>query len=214
MMRVKICGLRDAESLSASVSAGADYVGFVFFPRSSRYVEADRARELAETVPSGVNRVALFVDPDDASLAHVLERVPIDMVQLHGSETPSRVADVRRRFGLPVMKAVALAAASDLSNLEAYGEVADQLLCDAAPVPGARAPGGGGHAFDWQLVAGFRWPVPWMLAGGLTASNVEAAVALTGARQLDVSSGVERAPGEKDAGRIAAFVAAAKRLGE
>ncbi len=213
-MQVKICGLRDAASLAASVSAGADYVGFVFFPRSSRYVEAEHARVLAETVPSGVNRVALFVDPDDASLSDVLDRVPVDMVQLHGSESPSRVAEVRGRFGLPVMKAVAVSAAADLLHLEAYGEVADQLLCDAAPAPGARAPGGGGHAFDWRLVAGFRWPVPWMLAGGLTASNVAAAVAQTGARQLDVSSGVERAPGIKDSGRIAAFVAEAKRLAE
>jgi phosphoribosylanthranilate isomerase len=137
--------------------------------------------------------------------------VPIDMLQLHGSESPERVIEVKQRYGLPVMKAVGVASADDLPALEAYGKVADQLLVDAKPPKNAVLPGGNGLAFDWKLIAGRRWPVPWMLAGGLTPDNVAQAIALTGARQVDVSTGVESAPGLKDATLIEAFCAAAMK---
>lgn len=209
-IRVKICGLRTPADVAAVARAGAAYAGLNFFPRSPRHVTPTQARALALAAPVGLAQVGLFVDPDDATLDAVLALVPLDMIQLHGAETPARVAEVKARFGLPVMKAVGVAGPEDLAALAGYGRVADQILVDAKPGPGAELPGGNGLAFDWQLIAGRRWPVPWMLAGGLTAGNVARAVELTGARQVDVSSGVESAPGVKDAEMIAAFVAAAK----
>lgn len=209
--RVKICGLRDAAGMSAAVDAGAAYVGLVFFPKSPRNVSVAEAAGLAQQVPVGIAKVGLVVNPDDAMLDDILAQVPLDILQLHGSETPARVAEVRARTGLPVMKAVGVADASDLAALEAYAAVADQLLVDAKPPKDADLPGGNGLSFDWRLIAGRRWPVPWMLAGGLTSQNVAEAVALTGAQQVDVSSGVESAPGIKDAQMIADFVAAARR---
>ncbi len=208
-IRVKICGLTRPEDVTAVADAGAAYAGFVFFPRSPRHVEVDRARALAVTAPPGLAKVALVVDADDALLDAITAQVPLDMLQLHGHESPARVAELRARYGLPVMKAVGVADESDLPALLDYGRVADQLLVDAKPPQDAALPGGNGLSFDWRLIAGRRWPVPWMLAGGLTPDNVAEAIALTGARQVDVSSGVEAAPGIKDAGRIAAFVAAA-----
>jgi len=208
-IRVKICGLTRPEDVTAVADAGAAYAGFVFFPRSPRHVEVDRARALAVTAPPGLAKVALVVDADDALLDAITAQVPLDMLQLHGTESPERVAALRARYGLPVMKAVGVADESDLPALLDYGRVADQLLVDAKPPQDAALPGGNGLSFDWRLIAGRRWPVPWMLAGGLTPDNVAEAIALTGARQVDVSSGVEAAPGIKDAGRIASFVAAA-----
>ena len=210
-LRVKFCGLRTADDVAAAAAAGAAYVGFVFFPKSPRCVSADQARELAALVPEGICKVALTVNADDAMLDALLAEVPIDMLQLHGSESPERVAEVRARYGLPVMKAVGVADAADLAGLDAHGRVADQLLVDAKPPRGADLPGGNGLAFDWRLLAGRRWPVPWMLAGGLTPDNLAEAVRLTGARQVDVSSGIERDRGVKDAGLIAAFGAAASQ---
>jgi len=205
--RVKICGLtRPADVLAARDAA---YVGFVFFPKSPRNLSFTDAAILAHAVPVGQCKVALTVDADDATLDALLGAVPIDMLQLQGHESPDRVARLRDRFGLPVMKAVGITDEGDLALLADYGRVADQLLVDAKPPPGAALPGGNGVRFDWRLLAGRRWPVPWMLAGGLTAANVADAVRLTGARQVDVSSGVETAPGVKDALRIAAFIAAA-----
>jgi len=208
-VRVKICGLRTASDVSAAAEAGAAYVGFVFFPKSARNVSIGEARSMAVSAPAGIAKVALVVDPDDALLDALLEQVPIDMLQLHGDETPSRVAEVRARYGLPVMKAVGIADETDLPALSDYMQVADQILVDAKPPQHADLPGGNGLAFDWRLVAGRRWPVPWMLAGGLDAGNVADAISLTGARQVDVSSGVERAPGDKDTDKITAFCAAA-----
>ncbi len=208
-IRVKICGLSERRDVEAAVRAGAGYVGFVFFPKSPRNVSIAQAADLADAVPPGVAKVALTVNADDAALDAILDRVPLDMLQLHGAESPERVSDVRARYGLPVMKAVGVAGASDLAALEAYGRVADQILVDAKPPEGAALPGGNGLSFDWRLIAGRRWPVPWMLAGGLTPENVAEAVRLTGARQVDVSSGVETAPGRKDDVRIAAFLKAA-----
>ena len=208
-MRVKICGLRTADDVAAAVAAGAAYVGFVFFPKSPRNVTIAEARALAAEVPAGVAKVALVVDADDALLDDITSQVAIDVLQLHGSESPERVAEVRARYGLPVMKAVGVADEADLEALTTYGRVADQILVDAKPPKDADLPGGNGLAFDWRLIAGRRWPVPWMLAGGLDAGNVAEAIRLTGARQVDVSSGVEAAPGIKDAAKIAAFCRAA-----
>lgn len=209
-VRVKICGLRTADDIAAAVAAGAAYVGFVFFPKSPRNLSIAEAKTLAAEVPAGVAKVALVVNADDDLLDAITAEVPIDMLQLHGSESPERVLEVRARYGLPVMKAVGVADAGDLEALTAYAKVADQILVDAKPPKGADLPGGNGLSFDWRLIAGRRWPVPWMLAGGLEAGNVAEAVRLTGARQVDVSSGVESAPGHKDAAKIAAFVGAAQ----
>ncbi|MCC5991131.1 MAG: phosphoribosylanthranilate isomerase [Rhodobacteraceae bacterium] len=210
-LHVKICGLTEAAGVGAAAAAGARYVGFVFFPKSPRNVSFEQARALALSVPEGIAKVALTVDADDAMLAELLDRVPLDMLQLHGAESPDRVSDLRARFGLPVMKAVGVATADDLPALDRYGQVADQLLVDAKPQPGAVLPGGNGLSFDWRLIAGRRWACPWMLAGGLTPDNVAAAIRLTGARQLDVSSGVEAAPGRKDPALIARFIDAAQQ---
>jgi phosphoribosylanthranilate isomerase len=206
--RVKICGLRDAAMLDAAVQAGAAYVGLVFFEKSPRNVTLAQAAALAATVPAGVAKVALVVNADNAQLDALLAQVPVDILQLHGAETAARVTEVKARYGLPVMKAVGVAGPDDLAALDIYAQVADQLLVDAKPPVDADLPGGNGLAFDWRLIAGRRWPVPWMLAGGLTPANVAQAVALTGAGQVDVSSGVESAPGVKDAALIAAFCAA------
>lgn len=208
-IRVKICGLRTPQDVDAATRAGASYVGLVFFPRSPRHLTVDEARRVALAAPPGLARVALTVDAAEAELDAILDRVPVDILQLHGEETPERVAKLRQRYGLPVMKAVGLRDAGDLATLDRFGRVADMLLVDAKPAPGAALPGGNGLAFDWRLIAGRRWPVPWMLAGGLTPENVAEAVRLTGARQVDVSSGVETALGVKDAGLMARFVAAA-----
>ncbi|MFZ5962107.1 phosphoribosylanthranilate isomerase [Thalassococcus sp. BH17M4-6] len=209
-IKVKICGLTRAEDLAAVAQAGAAYAGFVFFPKSPRNVTPDAARALALEAPPGLAKVALVVNADDALLDAITATVPLDMLQLHGSEAPERVAQVRARYGLPVMKAVGVAAEADLVQVQSYAQVADQLLIDAKPPKGAALPGGNGLAFDWRLVAGRRWPVPWMLAGGLTPDTVGEAIRMTGARQVDVSSGVESAPGQKDAGLIRRFVAAAR----
>lgn len=205
-VRVKICGLTAAADVMAAVEAGAAYVGFVFFEKSPRHVTLEQARGLALDVPPGVAKVALTVDGDDAVLDALTERVPLDFLQLHGHESPARVAEVKARYGLPVIKAIGIAEAADLAQIDAYAGAADQLLIDAKPPKGATRPGGNALAFDWGLIAGRDWPLPWLLAGGLTPGNVAEAVMRTGARQLDVSSGVERAPGLKDANLIRAFI--------
>ena len=208
-VRVKICGLRTVADVAAVAAAGAAYAGFVFFERSPRHLTVAQAAELALAAPPGLAKVALVVDADDTTLDAIVAGVPLDMLQLHGHETPDRVAEVRARYGLPVMKEVGVADEGDLAALFDYSTVADQILVDAKPPKGAALPGGNGLAFDWRLVVQRRWLRPWMLAGGLTAENVAEAVRLTNARQVDVSSGVESAPGQKDAAKIAAFVRAA-----
>lgn len=210
-IRVKICGLTDPQQLRVAVEAGARYVGFVFFAKSPRHLTVDRAVELVVSVPVGVAKVALVVNPTDADLDAITAAVPLDMLQLHGKESPARVTEVKARYGLPVMKAIGVAEAADLAQIDLYSDVADQLLIDAKPPSGADLPGGNGLAFDWRLLAGRKyWRKPWMLAGGLTPDNVGEAIRLTGARQVDVSSGVESAPGVKDAGLIRGFLAAAR----
>jgi phosphoribosylanthranilate isomerase len=209
--RLKICGLTDPADIPAALLAGASYLGFVFFPGSPRHLDLATAAAMAGSVPAGPVKVALTVNADDAELDAIIATVPLDMLQLHGTETPFRVAEVRERYGLPVMKALGLQSEEDLDLLAEHGRIADQLLIDAKPPEGAGAPGGNGMAFDWRLLTGRHWPVPWMLAGGLTPENVAEAVRVTGATQVDVSSGVESAPGVKDAARIAAFGAALAR---
>lgn len=204
--KVKICGLREAAHVELAGRLGAAYVGFVFFPKSPRAVTVDEARELAWAAPVGLAKVALVVNADDALLDSINDRVAIDMWQLHGSESPERVAEVKARYGLPVMKAVGIADAADVEQIDIYSRVADQLLIDAKAPKGAALPGGNGLAFDWQLVNRKYWSVPWMLAGGLTSENVGRAQNLTGARQVDVSSGVESAPGVKDPVLMEAFI--------
>jgi len=209
-LRVKFCGLTRPEDVAAAASAGAGYVGFVFFAKSPRNIDIDAARALALEVPPGIAKVALTVNADDAVLDAIVGEVPLDMLQLHGGESPERVAQVRARHGLPVMKAIGVADAADLGQIDTYAAVADQLLIDAKPPKGAELPGGNGLAFDWRLLQSRKyWTKPWMLAGGLTPENVAEAARLTGATQLDVSSGVESAPGRKDAALIAAFGRAA-----
>lgn len=208
--RVKICGLTRARDVDNAAQAGAQYAGLVFFPKSPRNLTLDAARALAVDAPVGLAKVALVVNPDDATLDAIIAQVPIDIIQLHGSESPARVAEIRARHGLPVMKAVGISSAADLPKLSQYEAVADQILVDAKPAEGAALPGGNGVSFDWRLIAGRDWLRPWMLAGGLTPSNVAEAVRLTGARQVDVSSGVESAPGVKAAALMEAFVRAAR----
>ncbi|ANT62753.1 N-(5'-phosphoribosyl)anthranilate isomerase [Salipiger sp. CCB-MM3] len=210
-IQVKICGLRTPADVAAVAEAGARYAGFVFFPKSPRAVTVAQARELALAAPVGLAKVALVVDADDALLQEITDNVPLDILQLHGKESVERVAEIRERFGLPVMKAVGVASEEDLPALEAYGRVADMLLVDAKAPKGGALPGGNGLAFDWRLIAGRRWPVPWILAGGLTAQNVAQAVRMTGARQIDLSSGVESAPGEKSPELIRDFMQAVRK---
>jgi phosphoribosylanthranilate isomerase len=205
-MRVKICGLRSRSEVEWALAAGAAYVGFVFFPASPRHLTLGDARWVLQGTPEGVTRVALTVDPSDEALEALFAALPVDMLQLHGRESPERVAEVRARFGRPVMKAVGIGEEADLAALEAYSAVADQILVDARPPRDAAAPGGNGIAFDWRLIRAWRWTRPWMLAGGLTPENVAEAVRLTGAEQVDVSSGVESRPGHKDPAKVAAFV--------
>ncbi|MEM9349144.1 MAG: phosphoribosylanthranilate isomerase [Pseudomonadota bacterium] len=206
--KVKFCGLTRAEDFRLAAELGAAYVGLVHFARSPRHLTLEQVEQLSREAPEGPRKVALVVGADDTVLRELAPYV--DWFQLHGRETPERVAEVRERFERPVMKAVAVGAAADVQALETYAEVADQLLIDAKPPKGAALPGGNGVAFDWTLIAGRDWAVPWMLAGGLTPDNVAEAIRLTGADQVDVSSGIESAPGVKDPARMAAFVEASR----
>lgn len=208
---VKICGLSAPDHVSAAVDAGARYLGFNFFAKSPRYVDPAKAAALAAEVPIGVAKVALVVNGTDAEIDAIVSRVPLDMLQLHGLETPDRVAQVKARFGLPVMKVIGVADAGDIAAIDLYEEVADQLLIDAKPPRDAVLPGGNGLTFDWRLLAGRKyWSRPWMLAGGLTPENVAEAIRMTRARQVDVASGVESAPGIKDRDLMIRFVKAAR----
>ena len=210
----KICGINSPDALSAAGRGGARFVGFVFYPRSPRAVSAGEAAALAARVPPGVSKVGLFVDPDDDQLAATLERVALDLLQLQGCEAPGRVAQIRARFGVPVMKAIKVATAEDLVGADDYLRVVDRLMFDAkAPQAMKKAlPGGNAVAFDWRLLAGRRWTRPWMLAGGLHAGNLAEAVGISGARAVDVSSGVEARPGVKSPEKIAAFLDQARAL--
>jgi phosphoribosylanthranilate isomerase len=210
---VKICGLSTPAAVAAAIAGGARYVGFVFYPPSPRAVSAAAAARLAAAVPEGTSRVGVFVDAEDAAIAAVLDRLPLDLLQFHGRESPQRVAAARRRFGRPIIKALAVAGPQDLAAAARYEEAADLLLFDAKPPPLPQAlPGGNGLAFEWRLLAGRHWRRPWMLSGGLRAETLAEAVRMSGARIVDVSSGVERRPGDKDPDKIRAFLAAAHAL--
>jgi phosphoribosylanthranilate isomerase len=209
----KICGLNDEAGIAAAIAGGARFVGFVFYPPSPRGVSPARAKMLAAAVPADITKVGLFVDADDSAIAAALD-AGLDLLQFHGAETPERVTAAKRRFGLPVMKAIPIAAAEDIAVADRYRGAADWLLFDAKP-PRDRTdalPGGNGLAFDWQLLGQHEWAVPWMLSGGLTAENLAEAVPTTHAKAVDVSSGVETRPGLKDPAKIAAFLARAAKL--
>lgn len=208
---VKICGLSTAETLDAALEAGADMVGFVRFAKSPRHVELEAGRLLSFRAKGKAQRVVLVVDADDAALAAAVEALDPDLIQLHGAETPERVAEIRARFGRPVMKAVGIAETADLPGVERYRAGVERVILDAKPPRTAAAlPGGNGVAFDWGLLAGLDPALPFMLSGGLDPQNVASAIALTGARAVDVSSGVETRPGQKDPAKIEAFVRAAR----
>jgi len=207
---VKICGLRTEAGLDWALAAGADMVGFVFFPKSPRNLSLDTARSLGEKARGRARIVALSVDADDAALDAIVASLDPDVLQLHGRETPARVAAVRARYRRAVMKAIGVAERADLAAATVYESVADYLLIDAKPPKDAVLPGGNGRAFDWSLAADFRPACPWLLSGGLDPMNLADAIGRTGAQAVDVSSGVESAPGVKDEARIAAFVAAAR----
>jgi phosphoribosylanthranilate isomerase len=210
----KICGLKSSDALDAAVAGGAAFLGFVFYPASPRAVRPEAVAALVERVPDGVRTVGIFVDPDDATLDATLGVARLDILQLHGAETPARVRAIKTRFGRPTIKAIPVTAATDLAAADSYLDAADWLMFDARPPRGAAGalPGGNALAFDWTLIAGRRWPLPWFLSGGLAAETVAEAVKVTGARFVDVSSGVESAKGVKDPAKIAAFLAAVKAL--
>ncbi len=214
-VRAKICGLSDEVAVNAAVASGAAFVGLVFYARSPRAVSPGEAARLAALVPPGTGRVGLFVDADDAAIDTVLERVPLDMLQLHGGESPDRVAALRRRTGIKMMKVISVAGPQDLERAPAYFGVADWLMFDAKPpkdMPDT-LPGGNALAFDWLLLKDWDFPLPWMLAGGLTATNVATAVRLSRARYVDTSSGVEDRPGRKNPEKIRAFLEAVAAIG-
>ena len=209
-VKVKICGLTTSDTVQAAIEADTDYIGFVFFAKSPRYVTPQESKTLAEFVPETVIKVGLVVDADDALLDYIMSNGAIDMLQLQGKETPERVERIKAKTGLPVMKAVGVFEKSDLDVLDAYIGIADQLLIDAKPPKGAKLPGGNGFAFDWTILSEATISAPWMLAGGLTADNVAQALSVTGASQVDVSSAVEHKLGEKDPSKIRTFIKNAK----
>jgi phosphoribosylanthranilate isomerase len=209
---LKICGLSTAPSVEAAIEAGADMLGFVFFAPSPRNVSFDESRALDRVVKGRARKVALTVDADDALIDDVMRALAPDILQLHGRETTARAADLRRRTGAKIIKAFGVSAREDLAEADAYAGVVDYLLFDAKPPKDATRPGGNARAFDWTILDGFAPPKPWLLSGGLDASNVGEALRRTGAPGVDVSSGVESAPGVKDAVRIRAFAAAVRTL--
>jgi phosphoribosylanthranilate isomerase len=208
---IKICGLSSPETLLAAIEAGADMAGFVFFEKSPRHIDLETARTLGLLAQERISKVALIVDADDAALQEIIEALAPDYLQLHGQETPARVAEVKARFGLPVIKAVGVATAGDVEASRAYEGAADVILFDAKPAPNAAVPGGAGVAFDWNLLRGVT-AKNWMLSGGLNPGNVAEAIRLTGARAVDVSSGVECARGLKSRAKIAEFIVAVRSV--
>jgi phosphoribosylanthranilate isomerase len=207
---VKICGITTPDAIDAAVTAGAVYGGLVFHPKSPRYVTLEQGRVLADRMRGRLKVVALITDMEDAGIEALVTAVRPDFLQLHGGESARRTAYIRGKFGVPVIKALAVAEAPDLAAAAEYEHTADMLMFDARPPKGAQRPGGHGAAFDWKILGGRTFTKPWFLAGGLDPDNVARAIELSGAKQVDVSSGVESAPGVKDAARIAAFINAAK----
>ena len=211
---VKICGLSTRETLDVALGAGADMVGFVFFPPSPRHLSLETARELGRQARGRAAKVALTVDADDATLSNIVETLQPDLLQLHGKETTARLRDIKARFGLPVMKVIAVETSTDLAVLPGFASVADRILFDARPPKGATRPGGLGAVFDWQLLSKLELKLPYMVSGGLNPDNVAEAVRVTRAGGVDVSSGVESAPGIKDPEMIRQFIRAARATEE
>ena len=211
---IKICGLSTPETLDAALGAGADMVGFMFFPPSPRHLATAAASELGRRAQGRAAKVAVTVDADDATLDAIVGALKPDILQLHGKETPARLGDIRRRFGLEVMKVIAVETGADLASIAAYADVADRILFDARAPKGATRPGGLGAVFDWHLLQDLDLKLPFMVSGGLTADNVAEAVRITRAGGVDVSSGVERAPGVKDVKMIEDFIRAARAVEE
>jgi phosphoribosylanthranilate isomerase len=209
-IQVKICGLSTPETLDAAIQRGASHVGFVFFPKSPRNLTPDRAASLAACVPAHVKSVGLFVDPTDDDLVRILSQVRLDIIQLHGHETPETVARIAKTHGREVWKAIPVRTAADRDAAARYKGAANLILYDAKPPEGADLPGGNGLRFDWTLLNGHRHPLPWALSGGLDVGNVAEAIRVTGARLVDVSSGVESVSGVKDVDKIAAFLKATR----
>ncbi|MBS0232572.1 MAG: phosphoribosylanthranilate isomerase [Proteobacteria bacterium] len=209
-IRAKICGITTPEALDAAILGGADYIGFVFFAKSPRNLDIDHAKELAERARGQVKIVALTVNAADDALKEIVDGVEPDILQLHGDEPPERVAEIKRKFGRTVIKAIPVATAGDARKADEYADVADLILFDAKAAPGADLPGGNGQPFDWRLLEGLSDAIPFMLSGGLNPENVAAAIAQTRPVAVDVSSGVEMAPGIKDPGRIRRFLQTAK----
>jgi phosphoribosylanthranilate isomerase len=214
VVAAKICGVKTADAVAASVAHGADLVGFNFFRKSPRYVEPEAAAALGRAMPSSVLKTGLFVDDDDIRIAAILDSCPLDLLQLHGSETPERVAAIKAKFGLPVMKVIKVRDAADIAGAVDFEAAADRFLFDAQPPADMKnaLPGGNAVSFDWTLLQGFRSRLPWMLSGGLTPENLAEAVRQTGAPAVDVSSGVEDRPGEKNANKIKDFLETARAL--
>lgn len=210
-MKVKICGLNDPQAYETAVDAGADYVGFVFFPPSPRFVTAETAAAIRARRPAGPPAVGLFVKPSLDAIAAVLERMPLDIFQIY--DTPEQARAIRTRFGRPVWLARGISARAELAAAEAAGADLDALMVESKPPPGANRPGGNATALDWSILSGWTPPLPWLLAGGLTPENVAEAIGASGAQAVDVSSGVERAPGVKDPARIRDFITASRRAG-
>lgn len=204
---VKICGIKTPEALKAAIDSGARYIGFVFYAPSPRNITLDTAASLARAIPTSVRAVGLFVDPTDEELERILSSVSLDMIQLHGGESPGRIAEIKARHHLPVMKAIRISTAADLENITAYEAAADWLLFDAKV---SEEQGGTGHSFDWSILKSREFSKPWMLAGGLNADNVAAALSILSPNALDISSGVESVHGQKDASKITAFMSAVK----
>jgi phosphoribosylanthranilate isomerase len=211
---VKICGLSQEDSVAAAVAGGAEFVGFVFYPPSPRHLTIERAAVLARAVPQGIVKVGVMVDPDDDFLTRLVAKAPLDMLQLHGQESPERVAAIKDRYRVRVMKAIPVATESDADEAKRYFAVADWLMFDAKPPKdkSGAMPGGNALTFDWKLLRNRQWPLPWMLSGGLDPDNLVAAATTTRAEAVDVSSGVESAPGVKDSAKIRLFLARAKAL--
>lgn len=211
-MKAKICGIKTPEALSAACENGARFIGFVFFPPSPRHVAIDTAKELALMLPTGVRAVGLFVDPTDEQLEAVLGHVQLDMIQLHGSETPGRVLEIKSKYAMPIIKAFPVQEEGDLHAVSAYESFVDWILFDAKPPKDASVPGGAGKSFDWNLLKGKAFTRPWMLSGGLDADNLNDALSILSPDAVDVSSGVESTRGVKDTDKIKAFLGAASAL--
>jgi phosphoribosylanthranilate isomerase len=209
---VKICGLSTLESVAAAALGGAKFAGFVFYPPSPRNLSPEQAAPLAAGVPSGISRVGVFVDPEDELLERVLAKAPLDLIQLHGEESPERVEAIKRKFGKQAIKAIKISSEADLGEAARYFAAADWLMFDARPPKESARPGGNALAFDWELLRQRRWPLPWMLSGGLNPGNLGEAMRISGATAVDVSSGVESRPGVKDTAKIREFLAVARRI--